>query len=513
MHVRQPIVPLPQRERTDVLDLRTDHHDRARLPAQVHGIGDQKGLRRTLHQLLHEVDPADAQIEDPDALGDRSLEEALGHGHPEAVVAAEDVPHPGDQDVHDPRIGLAVTDLEAALEELDARLRRYPADRYPVQHGTAQYHRGVALADAGRLEEAERALGTAVRLFDPEGLAHEHAAARNSLGAVLRQAGRPGEAAEQFRRAADLFAAAGKDLERGAALHNLGLALRDLGRPEEALARFEEAADLLDPARVPAQAAAATRERGAILLTLGRLDDAGWMLGRALEMADRAGDPAGWGAAANTLGLAHLASGRLDEAAEAFRSAAGAHPRSVRPDGYAMARANLALAYDRAGERVRARLAALQAAGTPGAPGAVLKQAEEVLGRVGRDAGAVGAVLEEEPRDRWAAIVREEVVRWVDAGPADRDREVAAWIDRLLEAEHGGDLAETWLGALLELPTGDMEGLIRSALEAVSRRPGDAGRFRNRTKVAMAGFHVPQLIRLKDSLGRLASDLGLEGPW
>ena len=63
----------------------------------------------------------------------------------------------------------------AVEEELRARLDCYPAVRYPMQHATAQFHLGVLMANAGRLEEAGRALETASSLFDPQKLPEEHA--------------------------------------------------------------------------------------------------------------------------------------------------------------------------------------------------------------------------------------------------------------------------------------------------------------------------------------------------
>lgn len=96
-----------------------------------------------------------------------------------------------------------------AIAQLEERLRRYPADRYPVQHATARFHLGAALAHAGDLAGAEEALAAAARLFDPRRLGAEHGKAMNALGAVLRQAGRHGEGAVVLERAAAALEAAG----------------------------------------------------------------------------------------------------------------------------------------------------------------------------------------------------------------------------------------------------------------------------------------------------------------
>ncbi|MBA2298136.1 MAG: hypothetical protein H0W14_08885, partial [Actinobacteria bacterium] len=48
-----------------------------------------------------------------------------------------------------------------AIQELEERLLRYDAARYPVQHATTRFHLGVVLADAGRVEEAIESLVSA----------------------------------------------------------------------------------------------------------------------------------------------------------------------------------------------------------------------------------------------------------------------------------------------------------------------------------------------------------------
>jgi tetratricopeptide (TPR) repeat protein len=406
-------------------------------------------------------------------------------------------------------------DARETTEELERRLARYPPERYPVQHATIQFHLGVALGDAGRLPEAERALDAALRLFHPDRLPAEHAKATNARGAVLRLGGRPAEAAAAFRSAAAAFAAAGLPVDEGAALFNLGLVQRELGDGDAAAASFALARERLDPRTAPAGAAAAARELGATLLGAGRLGAAREALEAALALARRADDQAGLGAAANVLGLTHLAAGRPAEAVEAFRTAVAAHPRSLRPGEFAMAKANLALAHERAGDQARARLAAVQAAGTPAAAEPVRLQAEGVLGRVDRRPGAILDVLDLEPVDGWAVAVREELARWLDADPEERRAEAGAWVDgQLARPAAGGDLAHALLAALLELPGEAMDRLIGATLEALDRRDeAAAARFRSQLSGAMARFHVPQWQRLADRFNRAAALLGQEPSW
>lgn len=386
--------------------------------------------------------------------------------------------------------------------ELEQRLARYDATRYPVQHATTQFHLGVVLADAGRVQEAIESLASAAELFDPEALPVEHAKALNALGAALRLAGEFERAEASFERAAELFERSSLEQEHGAALFNLGLVRRERD-PAAAAECFRRSAALL----AGGQEAAAARELGATLLALGELDEATRTLERAVELAER-GDSAGYGGALNALGLARLAAGEAEGAIESFRQAAGAHPRAMRPAEFAMAKANLALAYEQHGDTPRARLAARQALGVAEPPVPVAAQAAAVLERIG---GAIAndlvLVLEQEPQASWEGIVREELARSSEAPPDVRRADAATWIDG-----SSVERAEAWLGGLLELPPERMETLIRSALEALgSRDAAVKERFRADVSRAAARFHVPQLLRLEEIFGRIAAELG--EPW
>jgi tetratricopeptide (TPR) repeat protein len=390
------------------------------------------------------------------------------------------------------------------IEELEQRLLRFPADRYPVQHATAQFHLGVALTNARAPEEAQPALERAIALFAEVGLEPERAKALNALGAALREAGEIDRAAEAFAEAADAFAEQQLPLEEGAARFNLGLVRRD---PEE----LQCARALFGEGRAGAQAAAAERELGAVLLEQGDVDEAAVVLEQAASLSERAGDEAGRGAAVNALGLACLAAGRTTDAIELFRLAVACHPRSVRPADFAMAKANLALAYERGRDAARARLAARQALGVAEAPTSVAQEAEGVLARLGPVSDDLAAVLDDEREERRGAIVREEVVRWSDAVPVQRLADAELWVEAQLARP---ELAESWLGSLLELPPDAMERVIRSALEALaSRGADDAERFRLDIVAASVRFHVPQLERLRATFERIWVKIGGPGSW
>src|SRR5919201_1389041 len=379
--------------------------------------------------------------------------------------------------------------MSDVIQELESRLERYPVERYPIQHATAQFHLGVALADAGDPASAAHALECAKSLFGRAGLIPERGKALNALGAARRLLGDPKGAERAFSEAASAFARNEMPLEEGAALFNLGLVVRER-EPADARDAFERAGRLL---RRPREVAAAKRELGVTLLALGEVDAATELLAEAASLAERAEDQAGRGAALNALGPAHLAADRAEEAVAAFRGAVASHPRSVRPQEFAMVKANLALAYERLGATARARLAARQALDAPDPPPPVIAEAESLLARLGgsRDDLTVALVEEDEPE----VAIREEVVRWAALEQRRRQEQAREWIETQLARP---DLAAPWLGALLELTPPAMEAVIGSVLDALPLIP-EGEHFREDVERAMARFHTPQLLRLRES--------------
>lgn len=114
---------------------------------------------------------------------------------------------------------------------------------------------GLALADAGRLDEALACYGRALTL-EPDSIR-----ALTNQGAALEAAGRLDEAAASYRRAVAL------DPESARSHYNLGNALKELGRPEEAEAAYGRAVAL-----APGYAYALTN-RGITLRELGRPEE------------------------------------------------------------------------------------------------------------------------------------------------------------------------------------------------------------------------------------------------
>jgi tetratricopeptide (TPR) repeat protein len=401
---------------------------------------------------------------------------------------------------------------EDAADELRSRLARHPAERYPVQHATAQFHLGVLMTNSGRLDEAASALGVAAALFNPQQLPTEHAKSLNALAAVRRLQGKPEESAVLLKAAARLFEESNLRLEKGAALFNLGQVYRDLGYVEDAIRSFDEAVLLLDEQTAPAQAAAARRELGVALLSLGQLERAVASLEQARDLADRAQDRVGLGAAANALGLVHLAKGDHRAAIDCFELAVATNPRSIRPDGYAMAKANLALALQRAGETLRSWLAARQALRV-GGPEAVRSQAATILGGAGDEPLDLHQVLDEVESDRWPGILQEEASWWAEDSGERARSEALAWVRGLaVRPDQATELTAAWLGALLELSPEQMGRVVTVTLQSVAvERPQVVAAFRSALERAMPRFHSPQFLRLKETFDEAASRIGIQG--
>jgi tetratricopeptide (TPR) repeat protein len=405
--------------------------------------------------------------------------------------------------------------LEDAIEDLRRRLVRHPPERYPIQHATAQFHLGTALAQTNELEAAQRALKTAAALFAEAGLAVEAAKAANGLGAVLRARGDLRRAARAFADAAEAFRGAARDLEQGAAHHNLGLVQKAMGHGNAALSNFSRARLLLDEQAAPRQAAAAAREKGVALLEAGHPRAAAAELEDSMRLFEESGDLAGLADAANSHGLALLAAGDTGTAIESFKRSAAASPPGIRPRDFAVAKANLASAYERRGEVPRARTSALQAMAVSELPKAVAAQAQGVLRKMGRRPGDLFSVLQAEDRELWPAIVRDELRRWAADTEENRAAEAKEWVRLQAHGpEAAADMVEALVGGLLEMPPDDLVLIVRSALLAAAELPPhQAETWRAEVDRIFARFPVPQWQRLQHLFAAVSSDLGVEGTW
>lgn len=512
VHVREFVTPPLGTERADVEHLGALHYDRARWPAKVDGIHDQEHIDAA-QEFLHEVDATDTDLQHPGPLRQRLGQQRVGHRETDSVVGSQHVAEAGHDRVHAGRVErVAQTEQEVLLE----RLGRFPAERYPVQHATTQFHLGSVRLHAGEVASALEALAVARDIFSAAQMRLESAKATVMLGAALRSAGRLDEAAAAFMSAGQALDGLDQPAEQAAAAYNLGLVLQDSGDLAGAHAAWSRAREIFQAAGYPAQAAAAARDHGASLLASGQPDDALPLLAQALDLAERAGDEPGAGAAANALGLAHLAAEDSVAAIDALRRALAASPRSVRPEQWAMAKANLALAHEHAGDRPRARLAARQALGLTNAAGAVRTQAQQLLARLpGGPSEDLLAVLDAEHADEWGGVIREELVLAADLPAGQRLSVLSGFLDGVLERPPAAyDLAESLLQILLELPPRPYDLLVPAVVEAVAgRSEDDTARLRAVICSAMARFAIPQWQRLAGSLNAAARALGEPATW
>ncbi len=214
----------------------------------------------------------------------------------------------------------------------------------------ARVNLGIALVDAGRLEEAMKSYREAVASDPGYALAHFN------LGIALARAGRYVEAVEAYRGA---LAFRPHDVD---ARYNLGIALASMGRLEEAIAEFQETlaiqpdnffatfnlgtalvgvGDHEGAARSFGAACELQPNRfephfllGRTLLQLERLDEALASLRRAVELNRLNGE------ARMVLARALMANGDIDAGVAELRSAIAMNP------GDAKARAELSRAMD-----------------------------------------------------------------------------------------------------------------------------------------------------------------------
>lgn len=401
-------------------------------------------------------------------------------------------------------------------DALQARLAQHPADRYPPQHATAQFHLGALLLRTGDHAAALAALTTAREVFGRTGMRVEHAKAGLMTGIALREAGRSADAESAFATAVAELAALDQPAEQAAAAYNLGLVQHALGRTTEACRAWSQARELFVTAGHPGQAAAAARDHGGALLAGNDAQAAVPLLEQAVRLAEVAGDLAGVGAAANALGLARLSLGRPDEAAEALRAAVGAFPRSVRPAEHAMAKANLALAYAESGATSRSRLAALQAMAVVQAAAPVRALAAQLLDRLPGDATQdLQQVLAASPPEQWVGVLREEVLRVGELPAPACEQLLRGVLDGLLaRPAQAHDQAESLLHVVVELPPRAYAQVVAAVVAGTEGRPQDqTERLHAVVCSALARFAIPQWQRLAAALNDAARAAGHPATW
>ncbi|MDQ3627479.1 MAG: hypothetical protein M3419_01415, partial [Actinomycetota bacterium] len=157
-----------------------------------------------------------------------------------------------------------------------------------------------------------------------------------------------------------------------------------------------------------------------------------------------------------------------------------------------------------------------QALAVAGAAAAVRAQARQLLSRLpGRTHEDLLVVLDAEPRERWATVLREEVLRIVDLPVRQRSVIVEGFLDGALARPGASyDLVESLLQVVIELPPGGYGLLVGAIEDACADRPGqDTERLRAVIASVMARFALPQWQRLAASLNAVAQEAGRPATW
>jgi Flp pilus assembly protein TadD len=161
---------------------------------------------------------------------------------------------------------------------------------------------GVALMDAGKVQEAIKHLEQALRI-NPD-----YAVAHNSLGVALEQAGRTEEAIEHFEQALRI------NPDHAGAHYNLGYALQQTGRLQDAIGHYKQAL------QIRPNFADAHYELGNALFQEGKIGDAIGHYEQALQIKPDNAD------AHYNLGVALEQTGKIKEAIEHYKQALQINP-------------------------------------------------------------------------------------------------------------------------------------------------------------------------------------------
>ncbi len=243
-------------------------------------------------------------------------------------------PHPGDWD--------AV--IAAVRADLGGFVANLVAERNPPDDAARHFHRGIALRQQQRLDDAIACFRAAIDRYP------DFPAALINLGAALHEQGHLDEAADAYRRALTVQPNAPE------ASNNLGIVLQQLGRLDEAIACFRATLDLQpDDAETHVNLGLAFEAQGhldeAVACCRKALDlrpdfpEAQYNCGNILQQQERLDDAVAcyrnaialrpdYPEAHNNLGNALKALDRLDEAVACYRKAI-----ELRPD-YAEAHFN-----------------------------------------------------------------------------------------------------------------------------------------------------------------------------
>lgn len=197
---------------------------------------------------------------------------------------------------------------------------------------------GNALREAGRVEEAIKALTCARDMYQAVGDYRDEGIAWNNLGLALQEAGQVEEAIDAHTRARDLHQAVGDRHGEGMAWNNLGLALREVGRVEEAIDAHTRARDLYQVIGDRHLEGSTWNNLGVALRAAGRVEEAIEAYGKSLESCREFEDWYATGNALYNLALIHEAIDHLAEARAYYLWAADVFTQANAPTEAADAR-------------------------------------------------------------------------------------------------------------------------------------------------------------------------------
>ncbi|MFD3590201.1 tetratricopeptide repeat protein [Streptomyces sp. NPDC058683] len=203
-------------------------------------------------------------------------------------------------------------------------------------------HLGIALREAGRVEEAIKAHTHARDLYqDADNRRHE-AIAWNNLGNALQEAGRVEEAIKALTHARDLSRDTDDRHHEAMAWSNLGVALWETGRVEEAIEALTHARDLYQDADDRYRKATVWNNLGNALRKAGRVEESVEAHAEALRGHEEFEDWYRAGQDLHNLAIAHEIAQRPADARAHYLQAAEAFTRANAPAKAAQAHARAA---------------------------------------------------------------------------------------------------------------------------------------------------------------------------
>lgn len=205
---------------------------------------------------------------------------------------------------------------------------------------------GMALVEAGLLDEAEIHYSEAHRLFEQHGDGHGRANALANLAAVLRRRGRFTEALRNQQLALDWYRSTGASRNIGITLRSMALAEMELERYDEAARHVQEALDIALKLGLDLDAAEGFGRLGRIQHRAGDDTAAEVALHRAVHHSRRCGSRHEEARALRLLGDVAATTGRTADARRWWLDALRVYQLLGSPDGNALHEALDALSDD-----------------------------------------------------------------------------------------------------------------------------------------------------------------------